>query len=141
MIFKSILQQTEKLSKYQKRGSQEKQTSVHIQFFFLIIKTIHSMKEGVSQLLSCGQLFATPWTVACQASLSMGFFRQEYWSGQPFPSLGNIPGLLCCGQILYHLSHQGSPIRHDYLHNISQYLLLAPKIQVFYSKKINELMQ
>ena len=28
----------------------------------------------------------TPWTVACQASLSMGFFRQEYWSGLPFPS-------------------------------------------------------
>ena len=31
-------------------------------------------------------LFATPWTVACQALLSMKFFRQEYWSGQPFPS-------------------------------------------------------
>ena len=32
------------------------------------------------------QLFATPWTVAYQASLSMGFSRQEYWSGLPFPS-------------------------------------------------------
>ena len=30
----------------------------------------------------------TPWTVACQAPLSMGFFRQEYWSGLPFPSPG-----------------------------------------------------
>ena len=29
---------------------------------------------------------ATPWTVVCQAPLSMGFFRQEYWSGLPFPS-------------------------------------------------------
>ena len=29
---------------------------------------------------------ATPWTVACQASLTMGFSRQEYWSGLPFPS-------------------------------------------------------
>ena len=29
----------------------------------------------------------TPWTVACQALLSMGFSRQEYWSGVPFPSL------------------------------------------------------
>ena len=29
----------------------------------------------------------TPWTVACQAPLSMGFSRQEYWSGLPFPSL------------------------------------------------------
>ena len=34
---------------------------------------------------------ATPWTVAYQASLSMGFFRQEYWSGLPFPSPGDLP--------------------------------------------------
>ena len=34
-------------------------------------------------LLSCVQLFVTPWTVAHQASLSMGFSRQEYWSGFP----------------------------------------------------------
>ena len=33
----------------------------------------------------------TPWTVACQASLSMGFPRQEYWSGLPFPSPGDLP--------------------------------------------------
>ena len=36
-------------------------------------------------------LFAVPWTVACQGPLSMGFSRQEYWSGLPFPSLGNLP--------------------------------------------------
>ena len=36
---------------------------------------------------------ATPWTVACQAPLSMGFSRQEYWSGLPFPSPGNLPDL------------------------------------------------
>ena len=36
--------------------------------------------------LSRVRLFATPWTVACQAPLSMGFSRQEYWSGLPFPS-------------------------------------------------------
>ena len=34
---------------------------------------------------------ATPWTVACQAPLSMGFSRQEYWSGLPFPSAGDLP--------------------------------------------------
>ena len=34
--------------------------------------------------LSCVRLFAAPWTVACQAPLSMGFCRQEYWSGLPF---------------------------------------------------------
>ena len=38
-----------------------------------------------AQTLSCFQLFVTPWTVACQAPLSMGFSRQEYWSGVPFP--------------------------------------------------------
>ena len=37
------------------------------------------------------RLFATPWTVAYQASLSMGFSRQEYWSGLPFPSPGDLP--------------------------------------------------
>ena len=34
---------------------------------------------------------ATPWTVACQAPLSMGFPRQEYWSGLPFPPPGHLP--------------------------------------------------
>ena len=37
--------------------------------------------------LSCVQLLVTPWTAAHQASPSMGFFRQEYWSGVPLPSL------------------------------------------------------
>ena len=41
--------------------------------------------------LSCVRLFVTPWTVACQAPLSMGFSRQEYWSGLPFPSPGDLP--------------------------------------------------
>ena len=39
---------------------------------------------------SCLSL-ATPWTVARQAPLSMGFSRQEYWSGLPFPSPGDLP--------------------------------------------------
>ena len=41
--------------------------------------------------LSRVRLFATPWTVAYQGPLSMGFSRQEYWSGVPFPSPGNLP--------------------------------------------------
>ena len=41
-------------------------------------------------LLSCVQLFATPWTVALQAPLFMRFPRQEYWSGFPF-HLGDLP--------------------------------------------------
>ena len=43
--------------------------------------------------LSRVRLFATPWTVAYQASLFMGFSRQEYWSGLPFPSSGDLPDL------------------------------------------------
>ena len=41
--------------------------------------------------LSRVRLFATPWTVAHQAPPSMGFSRQEYWSGVPFPSPGDLP--------------------------------------------------
>ena len=37
------------------------------------------------------RLFATPWTVACQAPLSVEFSRQEYWSGLSCPSPGNLP--------------------------------------------------
>ena len=47
-------------------------------------------------VLSCFshvRLFATQWTVACQASLSMGFSRQEYWSGWPCPPPGHPPDL------------------------------------------------
>ena len=44
-----------------------------------------------AQSLRHVQLFATPCTVACQAPLSMGFPRQEYWSGLPFPSPGDLP--------------------------------------------------
>ena len=42
-------------------------------------------------MLSCIQLFLTPWTVACQSLLSMGFSKQEYWSKLPFPSPGDLP--------------------------------------------------
>ena len=35
--------------------------------------------------------FLTPWTLVCQAPLSMGFSRQQYWNGLPFPSPGNLP--------------------------------------------------
>ena len=48
------------------------------------------MKVKVKSL-SRVRLFATPWTVAYQAPLSMGFSRQERWSGLPFPSPGDLP--------------------------------------------------
>ena len=51
-----------------------------------------SKKQCVGGLVGklCPTL-ATPWTVAHQAPLSMGFSRQEYWSGLPFPSPGDLP--------------------------------------------------
>ena len=47
------------------------------------------MYDGGLVAKSCPTL-ATPWSVACQAPLSMGFSRQEYWSGLPFPSPYNM---------------------------------------------------
>ena len=44
-------------------------------------------------VLGCVQLFVAPWTVAHQTPLSVGFFRQEYWSGLPLPPPGGIPDL------------------------------------------------
>ena len=57
------------------------------------------------------QLFATPWTVACQASLSMGFSRQEYWSGFPCPPPGDLPHL---GISVSYVSCTGKQILHNY---------------------------
>ena len=65
-------------------------------------------------MLSCVQLFATPWTVAHQTPWSTGFSRHEYWSGLPFLLQGIFPtqglnlGLPHCSQTLCCLSHQGS---------------------------------
>ena len=49
--------------------------------------------DGISEVKSLSHvgLFATPWTVAHHAPLSMGFSRQEYWSGLPFPSPEDLP--------------------------------------------------
>ena len=65
---------------------------------------------------SCVQPFVTPWTVACQAPLSMGFSRQEYWSGLPCPPPGDLPdpgaetGSPALQADSLPLSHQVSPI-------------------------------
>ena len=45
----------------------------------------------MGESLSHVRLVVTPWTVACQPPLSMEFSRQEYWSGLPFPSPGDLP--------------------------------------------------
>ena len=50
----------------------------------------HRQRESEVKSLSHVRLFATPWTVAHQAPPSMGFSRQEYWSGLPFPSPNHL---------------------------------------------------
>ena len=69
-----------------------------LHFVFLIFCLFHvpfplSLSSTESEVKSPRRvrLFATPWTVAHQASPSMGFSRQEYWSGLPFPSPGDLP--------------------------------------------------
>ena len=74
-----------------------------------------------AKLLSRVQIFATPWTVALQAPLSMGSPRQEYWSGVPFPSPEDLPNpgiesLVSCisRQVLYTTEPAGKPINQLY---------------------------
>ena len=57
---------------------------------YRIFNILEGMKVKVKSL-SRVQLFATPWTVAYQAPPSMGFSRQECWSGLSFPSPGDLP--------------------------------------------------
>ena len=55
-----------------------------------LISSLASVCVCVCYSLNHAQLFATPWTVAHQSPLSMGFSRQEYWSGFPFPPPGDL---------------------------------------------------
>ena len=72
--------------------------------------------------LSHIRLFVTPWTIPCQAPLSMGFSRQEYWNELPFPSPGDLPnsGIKPASPLSpalvdsLPLSHLGSPSRTVY---------------------------
>ena len=64
--------------------------------WLLVLQPSHKFRKQSNacvraQPLSRVQLFAILWTVAPQAPQSMGFFRQEYWSGLPFPSPGDLP--------------------------------------------------
>ena len=60
-------------------------------FIDQLLSTGIEVKWSEVKLLSRVRLFATPWTVAHQAPLSIGFSRQEHWSVLPFPSPGDLP--------------------------------------------------
>ena len=65
------------------------------------------------KLLSRVRLFETPWTVAYKTPPSMGFSRQEYWSGLPFPSLGDLlnPGI----------EHESPELKADYIFGLQNH--------------------
>ena len=56
-----------------------------------VIVPLPSESGGGGVVAKLCPTLVTSWTVACQAPLSMGFSRQEYWSGLPFPSPGDLP--------------------------------------------------
>ena len=86
----------------------------HVGFFFFYLQLV--FLSFFSLLLFSHQVvtnsLVTPWTVAHKAFLSMGFSRQEYWSGLPFPSPGDLPnqGLKLC---LLNLQAGSSPLNHQ----------------------------
>ena len=77
---------------------------------------------GFKVVVVAGHNFATPWTVDCQAPLSMGFHKQEHWSELPFPSPGDLadsgieptsPAL--AGGFFLPLRFSGKPLNLKYL--------------------------
>ena len=79
-------------------------------FMHICLPLSYKIKRKKVKSLSRVWLCVTPWAVAYQAPLSMGFSRQEYWSGLPgiVPTQVSNLGLPHCRQTLYHLSDQGS---------------------------------
>ena len=76
-----------------------------------LLRDFHLVIGGGGLVAKLCLTLAILWTVACQAPLSMGFSRQEYWSGLSFPSPGDLPnpGILHCRQMFYQLCYEGSP--------------------------------
>ena len=93
-----------------------------------------------AQLLSCVQIFAIPWAVIYQAPLAVGFSRQEYWSGLPFPTPGDLPdpriepGSPALRQILHK-----SPLHHTSNFSVAQRLKTSKPLLVI-SRNTNRAM-
>ena len=74
----------------------------------------------VQSMISTIQLFVTPWTIACQAPLSLRFLRQEYWSGCHFLLQGIFPTLrLCLGPVSFAFQAGSLPLKHLGIHVLS----------------------
>ena len=103
--------------------TRNKNKSMHCRFYILwsLVKgCVHAAAVCTLRCFICVQLCATLWTVACQAPLSMGFSRQEYWSGLPCPpqgiflTQGSNLSLLC----LLHWQVASLPQRHLVGHTV-----------------------
>ena len=88
---------------------------IYISMLFLLIVDYKHERE-----LSCVWLFVTPWTVACQAPLSMEFSRQDYWSVLPFPSTGIPHTLLYCTLHILHFFLQIEDLWQSYIRQAHQ---------------------
>ena len=103
----------EYFSRGSSRPRDRTRVSLIVDRHFTVWAPVEVLTDEVAQ--SCPTL-CDPWTVAYQVPLSMEFSRQEYWSGLPFPSPGDLPDpgtepgspALYCRQTLYCLSHQRS---------------------------------
>ena len=77
-----------------------------VRYMQLVVKCVHV------RMLSCVRLFATPWTVAHEAHLSMELYRQDYWSGLPFPPPEDLPdpGMEAASSVFPALSVNSLPL-------------------------------
>ena len=73
------------------RGSSQPRGCTHVSCTAGRFFTVLATRESESEITQSCPTLCDPWTVAYQAPPSMGFFRQEYWSGLPFPSPGDAP--------------------------------------------------
>ena len=96
--------------------------STLLSYIFLLLETVPAHNVCVcvgahvcTYMLSHVWLFVTPWAIACQALLAIGFTRQEYWSGLPFPPPGDLPNPGIKPTCLV-LSFIGRLIFYDYCH-------------------------
>ena len=128
-------------AKYKMKYQQMESSSIYI---FMCVCVCVCVFSHFSHL----KLFVTLWTVACQAPLSMGFCRQEYWSGLPCPPPGNLPDpgirlasqhLLHYRQILYLLRHPGSPYTYVYIYIYTHtHIYIHTYIQYFPKNHFNK---
>ena len=90
----------------------KKKKSIYIYIYIYTHSTVFYL-----DILSCVRFFSTLWIVACQVLPSMGFSKQECWSGLPCPPPGYLPNpgiksasLALAGEFFTPLSHQGNPL-------------------------------